>query len=93
MTSANDGGAREHAMGDSARGADGVYSYQVVKGDIVSNIASRFGLCMDDLYTANPGLQGHEDELRVGEILSIQYESAAAHPKSECLIGPQTVPG
>jgi LysM repeat protein len=46
-----------------------VFAYQVVNGDTLSGIASRFGVTLEALVAANPGVQ--PTALRVGEKLII----------------------
>jgi hypothetical protein len=48
-----DGGSREHARGHAATSGD-AYVYTTARGDGVTAIAGRFGLCLADVLTALP---------------------------------------
>jgi LysM repeat protein len=52
-------------------------TYVVATGDTMSNIASRFGVSLDDLIAANRETVPDPDKLDVGDILIIPLPSAA----------------
>ncbi len=50
-------------------------SYTVKAGDTLGAVASAFGVSLNDLYRANPNLQGR-DAIRIGQTLVISYEDS-----------------
>jgi LysM repeat protein len=52
------------------------FTYVIVKGDTLSTIAERFGIRLDDLQLANPGVVA--ESLSVGQMLKIPAKSASS---------------
>ena len=65
----------------------GHYVYVVASGDTPFAIAGRFGLCMADVYGSNPGLDGHQSDLYVGQHLTIARVRGPYHDAADCLSG------
>ncbi|QDZ14561.1 LysM peptidoglycan-binding domain-containing protein [Humibacter ginsenosidimutans] len=84
---AADGGARENAIGQATMTAPGHFRYIVAAGDTPFAIAGRFGVCMADLYGSNPGLDGHQSDLYVGQRLTIARVKGPYHDAADCLSG------
>lgn len=58
-------------------------SYIVKAGDTLSSIANAFGVTLNDLYRANPNLEGGNN-IRVGQVLVISYTDT---PQYDYLVG------
>ncbi|MDI7275029.1 MAG: LysM peptidoglycan-binding domain-containing protein, partial [Anaerolineae bacterium] len=56
-----------------------VIVYLVQPGDNLWLIAQRFGLSQDTLVWANPGLERHPDELRIGQELNVPPVDGVLH--------------
>jgi LysM repeat protein len=82
-----DGGPTQGAEGSSSVTSSGHYVYVVASGDTPFAIASRFGLCLADLYGSNPGLDGHQSDLYVGQHLTIGRVRGPYHDTADCLSG------
>lgn len=52
--------------------------YTVKAGDTLSRIARSFGVSLNDLYRANPNLEGR-DSIRTGQTLAISYEDTPSY--------------
>jgi len=52
--------------------------YTVRMGDTLSSVAAGFGISVNDLYRANPNLEGR-DLLSIGQTLAISYEDAPTY--------------
>lgn len=79
-----DAGSQPDATGVAVSRSNGDYSYTVASGDSISAIAYRFGLCNADIYDANSWLDGHDDQLRVGQPLTIERVPGARHDAADC---------
>lgn len=82
-----DSGPTQGATGESRLVTPGHYTYAVASGDSPFGIVNRFGLCFADLYGFNPGLDGHQSDLYIGETLTIGRVEGPYHGSADCLSG------
>ncbi|GAA4163299.1 hypothetical protein GCM10022286_23570 [Gryllotalpicola daejeonensis] len=84
LTAPRDAGPQLDATGDAKATTATTFAYTVEPSDTISAIAYRFGLCNADIYGANDWLNGHDDQLLVGQTLTIQRVAAARHDAADC---------
>lgn len=65
-------------LGNGAIQASGASTYTIKSGDTLAGIASQFGVSLDDLRTANPGINA--SALTVGATVKLPSGTAAATP-------------
>lgn len=80
-----DAGPIDHARGSATVTGDATYSYVVASGDAVLAISHRFGVCIGDVWEANPGLEGNQSELAVGRTLVIERATDIPAGSDECV--------
>ena len=67
-----DNGATGGAMGPVAQNSDGPATYEVVDGDVLDEIAARFGITVLDLFYLNPARDKGQQRLAfVGELFNL----------------------
>lgn len=87
LAPATDHGAAANAEGSAISLGPGRYDYTVAASDTVFGIASRFGVCLADLFGSNRGLAPNEAALSVGQKLKVARVEGPDHEASECLVG------
>jgi len=83
-----DHGPAANAEGAAKSVSPGRFEYTVAMGDTPSGIASRFGVCLGDLFAANTGLQAGEADMQVGQVVSIHRVPSDNDEPANCMVWP-----
>lgn len=87
---AADRGPTTNAEGTAKSVSPGHFEYTVAAGDTPSGIASRFGVCLGDLFAANTGLQGGEADMQVGQTITVKRVPSDNDAPANCMVWPSS---